>query len=299
MGADNIGVLIAEEPYKKKAMSLIIDIGTNGELVLGNKERLMSSSCATGPALEGAHLTFGMRAAPGAIERVAIDPQSHEVNFKVIGRDEWSEYSRPEEIKAKGICGSGILDILAEFYRTGIILKSGAFNKGQKSNRYRINKKDNQPEFVIAWKEEASIGRDITISLKDIRQIQLAKGALYTGCKLMMRKMGIDKVDRVILAGAFGSYVDPDKALIIGMIPDCDLKKVFSVGNAAGDGARIALLNKNKRAEADRIAKQVEYIELTMEEGFQREFMYSMQLPNMRDTFPHLKGIVPDDIINQ
>jgi len=299
VGADNIGVLIAEEPYKKKAMSLIIDIGTNGELVLGNKERLMSSSCATGPALEGAHLTFGMRAAPGAIERVTIDPQSHEVNFKVIGRDEWSEYSRPEEIKAKGICGSGILDTLAEFYRTGIILKSGAFNKGQKSNRYRINKKDNQPEFVIAWKEEASIGRDITISLKDIRQIQLAKGALYTGCKLMMRKMGIDKVDRVILAGAFGSYVDPDKALIIGMIPDCDLKKVFSVGNAAGDGARIALLNKNKRVEADRIAKQVEYIELTMEEGFQREFMYSMQLPNMRDTFPHLKGIVPDDILNQ
>ncbi len=299
VGADNIGVLIAEEPYKKKAMSLIIDIGTNGELVLGNKERLMSSSCATGPALEGAHLTFGMRAAPGAIERVTIDPQSHEVNFKVIGRDEWSKYLRAEEIKAKGICGSGILDILAEFYRTGIILKSGAFNKGQKSNRYSINKKDNQPEFVIAWKEEASIGRDITISLKDIRQIQLAKGALYTGCKLMMRKMGIDKVDRVILAGAFGSYVDPDKALIIGMIPDCDLKKVFSVGNAAGDGARIALLNKNKRAEADRIAKQVEYIELTMEEGFQREFMYSMQLPNMRDTFPHLKGIVPDDILNQ
>jgi uncharacterized 2Fe-2S/4Fe-4S cluster protein (DUF4445 family) len=299
VGADNVGVLIAEEPYRKKAMSLVIDIGTNGELVLGNKQRLMSASCATGPALEGAHLTFGMRAAPGSIERVIIDLKSHEVNFKVIGRDEWSKYSRPEEIKAKGICGSGVLDILAELYRAGIILKSGAFGKTQKSNRYRINKKDNQPEFVIAWKKETSIGRDITISLKDIRQIQLAKGALYTGCKLMMRKIGIDKVDRIILAGAFGSYVDPDKALTIGMIPDCDLNKVHSVGNAAGDGARIALLNKDKRAEADRIAKQVEYMELTVEEDFQREFTYAMQLPNMRDKFPHLKGIVPDDILNQ
>jgi len=298
VGADNVGVLIAEEPYKKKHTSLVIDIGTNGELVLGNRERLMSSSCATGPALEGAQLTFGMRAAPDAIERVVIDPQTHEVNFKVVGRDEWSQYSRPGEIKAKGICGSAVLDILAELYRTGIILRSGAFSKTQESNRYRVTKKDNQPEFVIAWKEETSIGRDIAISLKDIRQIQLAKGAIYTGCKLMMRKMGIDKVDRIILAGAFGSYVDPDKALIIGMIPDCDLKNIYSVGNAAGDGARIALLDRNKRAEADRIANQVEYIELTVEEDFQREFIDSLQLPHMKDTFPHLKGIVPDDILN-
>jgi len=298
VGADNVGVLIAEEPYKKKHTSLVIDIGTNGELVLGNRERLMSSSCATGPALEGAQLTFGMRAAPDAIERVVIDPQTHEVNFKVVGRDEWSQYSRPGEIKVKGICGSGVLDILAELYRTGVILGSGAFSKTQKSTRYRVTKKDNQPEFVIAWKEETSIGRDITISLKDIRQIQLAKGAIYTGCKLMMRKMGIDKVDRIILAGAFGSYVDPDKALTIGMIPDCDLKKVYSVGNAAGDGARIALLDRNKRAEADRIANQVEYIELTIEKDFQREFMDSLQLPHMKDAFPHLKGIVPDHILN-
>ena len=295
VGADNVGLLIAEEPYKKKSICLLLDIGTNGELVLGNKDKLMSSSCATGPALEGAQLTFGMRAAPGAIERVIIDPETHEVNFKVIGRDEWSKYSRPGEIKAKGICGTGVLDSLAELYRTGIISKSGAFSKTQRSKRYRINQKNSQPEFVIAWKEETSIGRDITISLKDIRQIQLAKGAIYTGCKLMMRKRGIDSVDRIILAGAFGSYVDPEKALIIGMIPDCDLKKVYSVGNAAGDGARIALLNKNKRAEADRIAKQVEYIELTVEEDFQMEFTYSLQLPHMRDTFPHLKGIVPDD----
>jgi uncharacterized 2Fe-2S/4Fe-4S cluster protein (DUF4445 family) len=299
VGADNVGVLIAEEPHKKGNISLIIDIGTNGELVLGNKGRLMSSSCATGPALEGAQLTFGMRAAPGAIERVTIDPQTHEVNFKVIGRDEWSQYSRPEEIKAKGICGSGVLDILAELYRCGIILKSGAFSKNQRSNRYRISQEDNQPEFVIAWREETSIGRDITISLKDIRQIQLAKGAIYTGCKLMMRRMGINRVDRVLLAGAFGSYVDPERALIIGMIPDCDLSKVYSVGNAAGDGARIALLNRNKRIEADRIAKKVEYLELTAEEDFQTEFMYSLQLPHMRDRFPHLEDIVPDDILNQ
>ena len=193
VGADNVGVLIAEEPYKSEDNQLIIDIGTNGELVLGNKHKLISSSCATGPALEGAQLQFGMRAAPGAIERIKIDPETHEVDYKVIGRDAWRAYSEPKDMKVKGICGSGILDVLAELYRAGVITKSGVFNKEQKSKRFRRNADTKQPEFVLAWAVESSIDKDIVITQKDVRQIQLAKGALYAGCKLMMHRMNLDK----------------------------------------------------------------------------------------------------------
>jgi len=299
VGADNVGVLIAEEPYKNEQMQLLIDIGTNGELVLGNKKKLISCSCATGPALEGAQLSFGMRAAPGAIERITIDPETHEVNYKVIGRDAWKNYSKPEEMKTKGICGSGILDVLAELYTSGVVTKSGRFSKNQKSNRYRVNPDTKQPEFVIAWANETSIGKDVVISQKDVRQIQLGKGALYTGCKLMMRRMGLDKVDVIKIAGAFGTHVDKTKALIMGLFPDCDLENVLAVGNAAGDGARAALLNRAKREEANWVSRNVEYIELTVESDFQDQFMQAMQLPHMKDEFPHLEGIVPDEVLHQ
>jgi len=299
VGADNVGVLIAEEPYKKDEMQLIIDIGTNGELILGNKKKLISSSCATGPALEGAQLTFGMRAAPGAIERIKIDPDSHEVDYKVIGRDTWKTYSKSEEMQTKGICGSGILDLFAELYRSGVILKSGRFNPNQKNSRVRKNSDNNQPEFVIAWAEETSIGKDVVITQKDVRQIQLAKGALYCGCKLMMRRLGIDKVDKVKIAGAFGTHVDREKALIMGLFPDCEIEKIILIGNAAGDGARAALLNREKREEANWVSRNVEYIELTVEKDFQQQFMEAMQIPHMKDTFPHLKGVVHKEVLNQ
>jgi len=288
VGADNVGVLIAEEPYHQDDMALIIDIGTNGELVMGNKERLISSSCATGPALEGAHIKFGMRAALGAIERVRIDSNTLEVNFKVIGEKYWQSESK--SAIAKGICGSGIIDAIAELYRNGIIEKSGGFKKNLTSPRLRIS--NGSPEFVIAWKEETSIERDITITQQDVRNVQLGKGAIYTGAKLMMRRLGIEKLDKVILAGAFGSYIDPQEALILGMFPDCDLRNVYSVGNAAGDGARIALLNRDKRAEAEEIARKVEYVELTIEKDFQKEFIEALHIPHMKDPFPHLNGIV-------
>ena len=299
VGADNVGVLIAEEPYKSEEMQLIIDIGTNGELVLGNKHKLLSSSCATGPAFEGAQIAFGMRAAPGAIERIKIDPETHEVDYKVIGREAWKSYSKLQEMQTKGICGSGILDVLAELYRSGVILKSGRFNPTQKSNRYRRNSENNQPEFVIAWANETSIGKDVVITQKDIRQIQLAKGALYAGCKLMMHRMGIEKIEKVKIAGAFGTHVDRQKALIMGLFPDCGLDRVVSVGNAAGDGCRAALLNREKRKEADWVARNVEYIELTVEKAFQKEFMGAMQIPHMTDPFPHLEELVSPDILHQ
>ena len=299
VGADNVGVLIAEAPYKSDEVQLLIDIGTNGELVLGNKEKLISSSCATGPALEGAQLAYGMRAAPGAIERIKIDPETHAVDYKVIGRDAWLSFSKPEEMKTKGICGSGILDVLAELYTSGVIVKSGVFNKNQKSNRFRLNADTKQPEFVIAWANETSIEKDVVVTQKDVRQIQLAKGALYTGCKLMMRKMNIDKVDVVKIAGAFGTHVDRTKALIMGLFPDCPIEKILSVGNAAGDGARAALLNREKRVEANWVSRNVEYIELTVEKDFQVQFMESMQIPHMKDAFPHLEGVVPAEVLHQ
>lgn len=300
VGADNVCVLVAEEPQKSEEMALIIDIGTNGELVLGNKRKLISSSCATGPALEGAQLSCGMRAAPGAIERIKIDPDTHEVDYKVIGREAWKSFSQPKEMQTKGICGSGILDVLAELYSSGVVSKSGRFAKEQKSKRFR-SMADNprQKEFVIAWAEETSIGKDVVITQKDIRQIQLAKGALYTGCKLMMRRMGVESLDTVKIAGAFGTHVDKAKALTMGLFPDCDLEKVMSVGNAAGDGARVVLLNKAKRDEANWISRNVEYIELTVEKDFEQQFMESMQLPHMTDQFPHLEGLVRPEILHQ
>jgi len=300
VGADNVCVLVTERPYQSEELQLIIDIGTNGELVLGNKEKLISSSCATGPALEGAQLAFGMRAAPGAIERIKIDPETHEVDYKVIGREAWLKYSKPEEMKTKGICGSGILDVLAELYRSGVVAKSGRFSKEQKSNRFRKNP-DNprQKEFVIAWANETSIGKDVVITQKDIRQIQLAKGALYTGCKLMMRRMGVDKVDSIKIAGAFGTHVNREKALIMGLFPDCEVEKVLSIGNAAGDGARVVLLDKKMRSDANWVSRNVEYIELTVEEDFEKQFMESMQIPHMTDAFPHLEGLVSEEILHQ
>jgi uncharacterized 2Fe-2S/4Fe-4S cluster protein (DUF4445 family) len=300
VGADNVCVLVCEKPNRSETLQLIIDIGTNGELVLGNKDKLISSSCATGPALEGAQLAFGMRAAPGAIERIQIDPETHEVDYKVIGREAWLKYSKPEEMKTKGICGSGILDVLAELYRSGVVEKSGRFSKNQKSKRFRTNP-DNpkQKEFVIAWANETSIDKDVVITQKDIRQIQLAKGALYTGCKLMMRRMGVETVDTIKIAGAFGTHVDREKALIMGLFPDCEIEKILSVGNAAGDGARVVLLDRDMRAEANWISRNVEYIELTVEPDFEKQFMESMQIPHMTDQFPHLEGLVPEEVLHQ
>jgi uncharacterized 2Fe-2S/4Fe-4S cluster protein (DUF4445 family) len=295
VGADNVGVLIAEEPYHQDERVLIIDIGTNGELVMGGRTLLTSSSCATGPALEGATIKFGMRAAPGAIERVRIDPQTLEADFKVVDEGYWRSESR--SVKAKGICGSGIIDAIAELYRNGIIEKSGRFNPKIQSSRMKIS--EGRPEFIIAWKEETSIGKEIAITQSDVRNVQLAKGALYAGARLMMKRLGIERLDKVILAGAFGSYIDKEKAMILGMFPDCDLANVYAVGNAAGDGARIALLNRYKREEAEDVAGKIEYMELTIEKDFQREFIEALEFPHSKDSFPHLKGIVREGILQQ
>jgi len=291
VGADNVGVLIAEAPYNQDSIELIIDIGTNGELILGNRQRLISASCATGPAFEGAEIRYGMRAAPGAIEKIAIDKETKEVRFRVIDQEGWN--TELKEVGAKGICGSGIIDVVPQLFLAGIIDRTGRFSKDLKSPRYRET--DGEPEFVIAWANETSIGQDIVICQEDIRNIQLAKGAMYAGAKILMRTLGADKLDKVILAGAFGSYIDKESAAMLGLFPDCDPTNLYSVGNAAGDGARIALLNVDKRKEADEMARKVEYIELTLAPDFDKVFAKAMWLPHMNDRFPHLEHLLPQN----
>lgn len=277
VGADNVGVLIASEIYKSPEVSLVIDIGTNGEIVLGNNERLFSVSCAAGPALEGAHIKFGMRAAAGAIERVAIG-ENFEPTYKTIGDE-----------KPRGICGSGIIDVMAELFRVGIIEKNGRFADLDTPRLRRTNK---VKEYVLEWASEAAINSDIVITQKDVREVQLAKGAMYAGAIILMKRFGCTEIDRILLAGAFGNYIDKKSAMLIGLYPDCDLERVVSVGNAAGEGAIMALLSKEKREEATRIARSVEYIELTLEEDFEPEFMNAMYFPHRKDSFPHLKEIL-------
>jgi len=290
VGADNVGVLIAEQPHKQDSIELIIDIGTNGELVLGNRHKLISSSCATGPALEGAEIRFGMRASPGAIEKIEIDRETKEVRFKVIDNDKWNTDLPPEEVGAKGICGSGIIDVLPQLFMAGIIDKTGRFSKSLNTPRFRTSE-DGEPEFVIAWANETSIGQDIVVCQGDVRNIQLAKAAMYAGAKIMMRRLGVERLDKVILAGAFGSYIDKISAAMLGLFPDCELENIYAVGNAAGDGARIALLNVDRRREADEVARQVEYVELTVEPDFDKIFGQSMWIPHMKDAFPHLSHL--------
>ncbi len=289
VGADNVGVLIAEEPYNQDEMVLIIDIGTNGELLLGNRKKVCSTSCATGPAFEGAQIKFGMRAAPGAIETVEIDPATKEPRYKVIGKADW--HTHIAEVKAKGLCGSGIIGVVAEMFKAGIIDKSGRFVMDLGTPRVRKDI-DSKPEYVLAWAAETSIGHDITITQGDVRALQLAKGALYAGAKLMMKRLNVTKLDRVILAGAFGSHIDKVASLTLGMFPDCPIDMVYAVGNAAGDGSRMALLNRNKRREANERARWVEFVEIATDPSFEKEFMQAMHIPHMKDKFPNLKELL-------
>ncbi|MBN1450531.1 MAG: DUF4445 domain-containing protein [Anaerolineales bacterium] len=291
IGADTSGVLIAEEPHKQDENWLIIDVGTNAELVLGNRNGLVCTSTPTGPALEGAHIEFGMRAAPGAIERVEIDEKTLEPRFKVVGEEEWGVG------KAKGICGSAIIDVVAEMFRARILDGRGRFRRGLESTSSpkgeRVREGENGPEYVVAWAQETSIGRDIPISLKDIRQIQLAKGALYVAARTLLKSAGLERPDKLILAGGFGSYIDKTKAMVIGMIPDLPLEDVYAVGNAAGDGARIALLNVEKRREAGEVARTLRRYELPTDPEFQNQFMLAMNFPHMTDPFPHIAHLIP------
>lgn len=293
VGSDNVAVLIAEAPETRDDLTLVIDVGTNAEIVLGNRELLQSASSPTGPAFEGAQITHGQRAAAGAIERVRIDRATGEARFQVIGRTEWSNDVPAGTLAATGICGSGIIDAVAELFTAGVLRHDGRFDPEASTSRLRWNGR--KAEYVLAAADETATGREIVITQDDVRNILLAKAALYAGCKLLMRRRGVTAVDRIVLTGAFGNYLDPLRAMILGLYPDCDVERVQAVGNAAGDGARIALLSKTRRAEAARIARRVQYIETAIDPSFQEEFVGALHLPHMSDAFPHLeaRGALP------
>jgi uncharacterized 2Fe-2S/4Fe-4S cluster protein (DUF4445 family) len=296
VGADTSAMILAEEPHKQDENWLLIDVGTNAELILGNRKRLVCTSTPTGPALEGAHVEYGMRAAPGAIERVHIDENTLEPKYKVIGVDGWNMDHAEFKGHVKGICGSAIIDAVAELFRAGIIDSRGKFKRGLSTNRVREG--ENGWEYIIAWAEETSIGRDIPMTQQDVRQIQLAKAALFAAARTLLKRSGLQSPDKIILAGGFGSYIDKEKAMLIGLIPDCALENVYAVGNAAGDGARIALLNVEKRNEIDSVTRRVERFELPTDPEFQNQFMLATSFPHMSEPFEHIAHLIPNRVMD-
>ena len=291
VGADAAGVVLSETPYLNDEITLIVDVGTNAEIILGNKDRLLAASSPTGPAFEGAQITCGQRAAPGAIERVRIDKETLEPRFQVIGCELWSDdegfAEAVKDIGITGLCGSGIIEVLAEMVLAGLITHDGVVDGECTARTSRIQASGRTFDYVL-WEGDQTI----VITQNDVRAIQLAKGALYAGARLLMDHLGVDTVDRITLAGAFGSHIDTKYAMVLGMIPDCDLSKVGSAGNAAGTGARIALLNGDARIEIERVVHSIEKIETAVEPRFQDHFVGAMAFPHASDQFPNLETVV-------
>jgi uncharacterized 2Fe-2S/4Fe-4S cluster protein (DUF4445 family) len=283
-------------------MTLLVDVGTNAEIVLGNGKRLVACSSPTGPAFEGAQISCGQRAAPGAIERVRIDRATLEPRFKVIGSDLWS--SEPGfseaigEAGVTGVCGSGIIEAVAEMYLAGILTQDGAFDGSLRAKSPRVVSNGRTYAYVL----HEGAHRTLTITQNDVRAIQLAKGALMAGIRLLMERLGIETVERIRLAGAFGAHIDVAYAMVLGMIPDCELSKVTSAGNAAGTGARIALLDSRSRATIEALVRKVEKIETAIEPRFQEHFVEAMAIPHKTASYPNLRKVVdlpPPKLISQ
>jgi uncharacterized 2Fe-2S/4Fe-4S cluster protein (DUF4445 family) len=295
VGADAAAVALSEEPNKSEDLVLIVDVGTNAEILLGNKTRVLACSSPTGPAFEGAQISAGQRAAPGAIERLEIDPITKEPRFKVIGSDLWSDDPAFAEATAAtgitGICGSGIIEAVAEMRLAGLLDARGLIGSADQTGTARCLPEGRTHSYLI-WDGTASGGLRLTVTQGDIRAIQLAKSALYAGARLLMDEMGVDTVDRVVLAGAFGAHISPRHAMVLGMIPDVPLDKVQSAGNAAGTGARIALSSIDARAQIEKTVREIIKVETAIEPRFQEHFVNANAIPHATDPFPNLNGIV-------
>ncbi|OBY27349.1 ASKHA domain-containing protein [Leisingera sp. JC1] len=295
VGADAAAVALSEAPDKSEDLVLVVDVGTNAEILLGNKEKVLACSSPTGPAFEGAQISSGQRAAPGAIERVEINPETKEPRFRVIGSDVWSDEDGFAESIATtgitGICGSGIIEAIAEMRLAGVLDASGLIGSAEQTGSARCIQ-DGRTNAYLLWDGSAEGGPTITVTNPDIRAIQMAKAALYSGARLLMDKFGVDTVDRVVLAGAFGAHISAKHAMVLGMIPDCVLEKVTSAGNAAGTGARIALLNTEARGEIEETVRRIEKIETAVEPRFQEHFVNASAIPNSAEPFPILETVV-------
>src|SRR5271163_1150785 len=284
-------MVLAERPDLDAAVTLLVDVGTNAEIVLGNSQRLLACSSPTGPAFEGAQISCGQRAAPGAIERVRIDPKTLEPRFKIIGSDLWSNEAGFDQATAAtgitGVCGSGIIEVIAEMYLAGIINQDGVLDGRLAARSPRIVAGGRTFAYLL---HQGSV--EMKITQNDVRAIQLAKAALYAGIALLMERLGIDHVDRIRLAGAFGSHIDVKYAMILGMLPDCDLSHVRSAGNAAGTGARIALLDATSRGIIEELVRRIEKVETAIEPRFQQHFVEAMAIPHKTAPYPNLRKAV-------
>ncbi len=292
VGADAAAVVLAEAPHERDEISLIVDVGTNAEIILGNRQRLLACSSPTGPAFEGAEITHGQRAAPGAIERVRIDRETLQARYKVIGCNMWSDAEGFEkavkDTGITGICGSGIIEAVAEMYLAGIIDASGRFDTTLAGSNPNVARHGERGYAYVLRHENPRI----VVTQEDVRAIQLAKAALYAGARLLMDRLGIDAPDRIRLAGAFGAHIDPLYAMVLGMIPDCPLQHVSGAGNAAGTGARMALVSGEARREVEDIVRRIEKIETATEERFQEHFVAAMAFPHGSAPTPNLAGAI-------
>jgi uncharacterized 2Fe-2S/4Fe-4S cluster protein (DUF4445 family) len=292
VGADTAGVILAETPHRAAHTTLVVDVGTNAEIVLGDRTRLLAASSPTGPAFEGAQISSGQRAAPGAIERVRIDRETLEPRFRIIGSDAWSDEAgfaeAVEELGVTGVCGSAIVEVIAELFLAGVITRDGIIDGALTARTPRIVADGRTFSYLLYESGESRI----FITQNDVRAIQLAKAALYAGVRLLMDHAGVDTVDEVKLAGAFGSQIDPFHAMVLGLIPDCPLDKVKAAGNAAGTGALIALLSAAARREIEETTRTVEKIETAVEPRFQEHFVEALALPHRRHPFPNLASVV-------
>jgi uncharacterized 2Fe-2S/4Fe-4S cluster protein (DUF4445 family) len=295
VGADAAAVALSENPDKSEDLMLVVDVGTNAEILLGNTTKVLACSSPTGPAFEGAQISSGQRAAPGAIERVEIDPVTKDPRFKVIGSDLWSDdpgfAAATATTGVTGICGSGIIEMVAEMRLAGIVDAQGLIGSNEQTGSDRLFL-DGRTYSYLVHDGSADGGPKLTVTNRDIREIQMAKAALYSGARLLMDKFEVDTVDRIILAGAFGAHISPKHAMILGMIPDVPLSKVTSAGNAAGTGARIALLNRAARAEIEATVRDIHKIETAIEPRFQEHFVNASAIPNAVELFPNLESIV-------
>jgi len=295
VGADAAAVALSEEPGQSEDLVLVVDVGTNAEILLGDQTRVLACSSPTGPAFEGAQISSGQRAAPGAIEKIEIDPVSKDPRFRVIGCDLWSDEPGFDSATAvsgiTGICGSGIIEAVAELRMAGLMDDSGLLGSADATGTPRMIP-DGRTHSYVVHDASATGGPVISVTQGDIRAIQLAKSALYAGARLLMDEMGVDKVDRVVLAGAFGAHISSKHAMVLGMIPDVPLDKVFSAGNAAGTGARIALCNKKARTDIERIVRKIVKVETAIEPKFQEHFVAANAIPHKTDTFEELAKIV-------
>jgi len=291
VGADAAAMVLSEAPYLRDEVTLLVDVGTNAEIILGNRSRLLAASSPTGPAFEGAQISCGQRAAPGAIERVRINPETLEPRFKVIGSELWSDEIGFEKsianIGVTGICGSGIIEAVAEMFLVGLVQTNGVIDGNFASRSSRVVADARTWAYVLHRGD-----REIRVTQNDIRAIQLAKAALYAGIQLLMEHLGVSGVDRIRLAGAFGAHIDVKYAMVLGLIPDCNLEHVTAAGNAAGTGARIALLDRNARQEIEREVRRIEKIETAIEPRFQEHFVAAMEIPHENAEFGELLKVV-------